>query len=115
MALPPPPSGDTPLAPYRHIVLFRFANDASPAAIANLKTAFRALVTSLGALVLTFEAGVNVNDEGLDGGLTDIFFMSFADAASFEAYKMHPEHVAFVKSLEGVVAQATVLDWTSSA
>lgn len=102
------------MAPYRHIVLFRFEADATPTSRADTLTALRALVSELSSLVLTYEEGTNVNDEGLDDGLTHIFFMSFADAAAFQAYKVHPVHVAFVKSLSGVVAKATVLDWTTA-
>lgn len=115
MSPPPAPSSTTPLAPYRHMVLFGFEADASPTARADLLTAFRALVSDLSGLVLTYEEGTNVNDEGLDDGLTHIFFMTFADAPAFQAYKVHPAHVAFVKSLAGVVAKATVLDWTAAA
>ncbi|GAB0496681.1 hypothetical protein MMPV_007995 [Pyropia vietnamensis] len=110
----PASSTTTPLAPYRHIVLFRFEADATPTSKADALTAFRALVSELSSLVLTYEEGTNVSDEGLDDGLTHIFFMSFADAAAFQVYKVHPMHVAFVKSLAGVVAKATVVDWTAS-
>lgn len=114
MSPPPVPSQATPLAPYRHIVLFRFEADASASARADILAAFRVLVSELSALVLTYEEGTNVNDEGLDDGLTHIFFMSFADAAAFQAYKVHPAHVTFVESLAGVVAKATVFDWTAA-
>ncbi|WP_341676874.1 Dabb family protein [Niveibacterium sp. SC-1] len=93
----------------RHIVLFRFEAESSPAARAALITAFRAL-PALIAEVRAFEEGPNLSPEGLGQGFDHAFVMRFADAPARDAYLAHPAHQAFVAQTRGVVAQALVFD-----
>ena len=98
----------------RHVVLFKFKDDAEKAAIEKVEDAFRALPSHIPE-VKDFEWGINNSPEGLDDGFTHCFFVSFADEAGREIYLPHPKHQAFVEVLKPVLDKVLVLDyWTKS-
>ena len=97
--------------PIRHLVLFRFASEATPAQIERIVRDFSALPQQIEGIT-AMETGVDHSAEGLSHGYTHIFLLSFADAAARDAYLPHPAHQAFVASLKPALAEALVLDWT---
>ena len=99
---------------YQHIVLFRFTTNATPTDISRVITAFAALPTALPA-IQSFMHGNNISPENLAQGYTHCFQMSFATQTDFlEAYFHETAHQEFVASLEGLVEQALVFDFTST-
>jgi len=96
----------------RHVVLFKFKEDASVEAVKKIEDAFSALPDQIDA-IHDYEWGVNNSPEGLSKGLTHCFFVTFASEEDRQAYLPHPDHQAFVKLLEPVLDDVTVVDyWT---
>ena len=96
----------------RHVVLFKFKEDADPAGIKKVEEAFHALPSKIDA-IYDYEWGVNNSPEGLNKGLTHCFFVTFKSEEDREIYLPHPDHKAFVEVLGPVLDDVTVVDyWT---
>jgi len=94
----------------RHVVLFGLKPDASAEAKDELVRRFEQLSRDIPG-VEAFEWGVNCSDEGLNGGLTHAFVLTFANPSARDAYLPHPLHAAFVDWSRQVVERATVFDF----
>jgi len=100
---------------YRHVVLFKFKESATPDAVGKVAQEFRALCHGL-EFVRSFEWGVNSSPENLNEGLTHCFIVTFSDAAGRDAYLPHPRHAAFCKTyLDPILERALVLDFAPLA
>ena len=99
-------------APYRHIVLFKFKDDAPKAEIQKVEKAFAAMKKSIPE-IQDFEWGTNVSPEGKADGFTHCFFVTFKNKAGLEAYLPHPEHKKFVAGLKGLVDKVLVFDYVA--
>jgi hypothetical protein len=78
---------------FRHVVLFRFHQDAPPAAIDVALEEVRGLadaVPSVRALEVRIDAGEDADSH--DAAV----LVTFDDAAGYRAYRDHPEHVRVV-------------------
>lgn len=96
----------------RHVVAFKFKEEATQAQIDEVTKAFENLENEI-PFIVDFEWGTNVSPEGLDKGFTHLFFMTFKTAADRDAYIPHPAHKAFVETLPPVLDEAFVIDyWT---
>ena len=84
----------------RHIVLVRFAAGIDPAEQDKVFTVLAALREQVEGM-LAFAAGPNVSPEHHAGGYTHAFTMDFANAASRDAYLVHPAHVTAGTRLRG--------------
>ena len=100
-------------APYRHVVLFQFKADASPAAIAEVEKSFAALKSKID-VIQDFEWGTNVSPEGKADGFTHCFLLTFKSKADVEVYLPHPEHKKFGASLKGLIDKVLVVDYVAS-
>ena len=101
-----------PISVLRHVVMFKFKEDADQAVVTKIEKAFAALPTQISE-IKDYEWGVNNSPEGLNKGLTHCFFVTFHSEEGREAYLPHPAHKAFVELLDGVLDDVTVLDyWT---
>ena len=97
----------------RHIVLFKFAPEASSEDIQGIVDAFVALKEKIDGIE-SLEWGTNVSKEKLDKGLTHGFTLTFKTQEALDAYIVHPEHKAFGKLLGGKLADVCVFDyWTN--
>ena len=96
----------------RHVVLFKFKDDATPDQVRQIETEFRALKSRIPG-VLSLEWGTNVSPEGLNQGFTHCFFVSFADAKARDAYLPHEAHQNFVKILRPVLDKVLVIDYVA--
>ena len=94
----------------RHVVLFKFKDDASPAQVTAIEEAFRALPSQIPEIV-DFEWGTDVSNEGKHQDFTHCFLVSFADDAGREVYLPHPAHKAFVDLLLPSLDKGTVVDF----
>jgi quinol monooxygenase YgiN len=99
-------------APYRHVVFFKFKDNASPEQVQSIEKAFGELVKKIDT-VQGFEWGTNVSPEGLNDGFTHCFFVTFADKAGLEVYLPHAEHRAFVAKLKPLLDKACVVDYVA--
>ncbi|MBX3176344.1 MAG: Dabb family protein [Candidatus Hydrogenedentes bacterium] len=91
----------------RHIVMFKYADEASAKAISE---AFVALKQEID-LIKDFEWGTNVSKEGLDKGLTHAYTLTFHSQEDLDAYIVHEAHKAFVAKLDGKVTDVCVFDY----
>jgi len=94
----------------RHVVLFKFKDNATPDDIKKVEEAFRAL-PSIISEVKTFEWGTNNSPENLNQGFTHCFFVTFASEKDRDAYLPHPAHKAFTDLLKPYLDKALVLDY----
>ncbi|MBS1669443.1 MAG: Dabb family protein [Bacteroidetes bacterium] len=94
----------------RHVVLFKFKDDAKPADIKLVEDGFRALATKIN-LIKKFEWGINNSPENLNQGLTHCFLVSFSSTKDRDDYLVHPDHKAFVELLKPFLDKATVVDY----
>lgn len=94
-----------------HVVLFRFRSDLPEGAVEEVFAELRGFRQSIPGIT-GFQGGAYNSPEGLAQGFTHGFTMTFADAASRDAYLPHPLHQAVVAKLlpmleggvQGVVA-----------
>ena len=103
---------DAEAGPYRHVVLFKFKDDAPAAEVEKVEKAFGALKGKID-LIQDYEWGKNVSPEGLDDGFTHCFFVTFKNKADLEAYLPHKDHKAFVALLKPVLDKVLVVDYVA--
>ena len=75
----------------QHMVLVKFKEGTPAARVADLFAALGRLKQSVGGIV-HYGGGPYSSPEGLQGGFTHGFLMTFADAAARNRYLDHPEH-----------------------
>ena len=78
----------------RHMVVFKFTPEATPAQIKQVTDALRALKDKIPGIV-AFEHGVNNSPEKKNLGFTHAFLITFENAAARDTYLPHPEHKKF--------------------
>lgn len=94
----------------RHVVLFKFADNATPEEVKKVEDAFKNLSKQIEA-IKDFEWGTNVSPENLNQGLTHCFLVTFQSEKDRDNYLVHPDHVAFVEILKPHLDKATVVDY----
>lgn len=97
---------------YRHVVLFKFKDSATPDQVQAVEAAFKALPSKINTIT-GFEWGTNVSPEGKDDGFTHCFFVTFKDKAGLEVYLPHPDHQAFGVLLRPILDKVLVIDYTA--
>ena len=97
---------------FRHIVMFKFKDTATPEQVAAVEKAFAGLPAKIDAIV-DFEWGTSASDDGRDNGFTHCFFVTFKDKAGLETYLPHPAHLAFKELALPVIEKLMVLDYTA--
>lgn len=98
----------------RHCVFVNFRPAVSRTERAAIYSDLAGLKSKLEGM-LGFEAGPNVNPEGLGHGFDEGFFIDFRDATARDAYLIHPEHQAtgarIVGAAEGGLQGIFVFDF----
>ena len=97
-------------ATYRHVVLFKFIDFASPEQIEGVESAFRALPAKIDT-IQALEWGINVSPENLNDGFTHCFFVTFMDKTGLDVYLPHTAHKEFLTTLRGIVDKVLVIDY----
>jgi hypothetical protein len=99
----------------RHVVVFKYKPEATPAQIQQVTDAFRTLARSIPGIT-GFEDGVNNSPEGKNQGFTHVYLLTFTDTAARDAYLPHPEHKKFgsVLRASGIFVDAFVVDYAPS-
>ena len=96
----------------RHVVVFKFKDDASPEDVKKVEDAFRALPSKIKE-IKGFEWGTNNSPESLAQGFTHCFFLSFKSEEDRAAYLPHPAYKAFGDVLKPYLDKVMVIDyWT---
>lgn len=98
----------------RHVVIFKFKDEASEEDVNKLNMAFNALAESI-PVVQDFEWGINDSPEDFHQGFTHCYLLTFnSEEDRDNVYTPHPEHQAFVKSLQPYLEKVFVVDyWTN--
>ena len=98
--------------PVRHVVVFKYKDEATEKQIQQITDAFRDLQESIPGII-SFEHGINNSPEGLNRGLTHVYLLTFEDEAARDAYLPHPEHKAFGKTLgeADILEEVFVIDY----
>ncbi len=99
-------------APYRHVVLFKFKDSATPEQVQGVEKAFIELAKKV-ETVKGFEWGNNVSPEGKNDGFTHCFLVTFADKAGLDVYLPHPAHAEFVSVLKPTLDKVCVFDYVA--
>lgn len=94
----------------RHVVLFKFKDDATPAQIREVESAFAALPSKVDA-IYGLEWGTDVSVENLQQGFTHCFIVSFLSEADRAKYMPHPAHKEFGQILGPHLDKALVVDF----
>jgi Stress responsive A/B Barrel Domain len=101
---------EAPVQVLRHLVLFRFKEDATVEQIKAVETAFCALPSKIDT-IYDYEWGTDVSTENLADGFTHSFLVTFKSEADRAVYLPHPEHKAFVEVLKPALDKVIVLDY----
>jgi quinol monooxygenase YgiN len=94
----------------RHVVLFKFTEEATAQRRGQLSATFAALAKQIPE-IRSLEWGLNASPEGLDKGFTHCFLVTFDDEAARDIYLPHPAHQAFVSELKPWLADVLVIDY----
>jgi len=97
---------------YRHVVIFKFKDDATRQQVLEIENAFRQLTHEIDT-IRAFEWGTNVSPENLADGFTHCFLVTFDSQAGLETYLPHPAHERFVKMLRPHLDKALVVDYVA--
>jgi lysophospholipase L1-like esterase len=97
---------------FRHVVLFKFKADVTPAQVAEVVEAFAALPGKIDTIV-GFEHGIDVSVEQKAQGFTHAFMVTFKDAAGRDTYLPHPAHQEFVKLVGPRIENVLVFDFVA--
>lgn len=98
----------------RHVVLFKFKDEAPEAEVTKISNAFKKLPEAI-PVIKDFEWGMNDSPENFHQGFTHCYIISFASEADRDSvYTPHPKHQAFVASLQPHLEKVFVVDyWTN--
>jgi hypothetical protein len=94
----------------RHVVCFKFKEDADPAKIKKVEKEFAALKRKISG-IRSLEWGKNNSPEGLNKGFTHCFIVTFENEQSRAQYLPHPDHKAFVSILKPILDDVFVIDF----
>lgn len=95
---------------YRHVVLFKFKDDATKEQIDEIVTAFGQLEDQIDTII-AYEHGTDISPEKLAKGFTHCFLVTFESDDDLKAYLPHPAHQAFTKKLKPILADVLVVDF----
>ena len=97
---------------YRHVVCFKFKDDASRNQVSALEKAFAELSRKIDTIT-GYEWGTNVSPENHAQGFTHCFIVSFKDKKGLEAYLPHKDHKIFVEQLLPILDKVFVIDFVA--
>ncbi|WP_028535258.1 Dabb family protein [Paludibacterium yongneupense] len=95
---------------YRHVLLIRFHDSATPDDLAGLMRAFERMPERVAGLSAV-EWGENDSPEGKNAGFSHCVLMTFADAAARDAYLPHPAHADLKRLFRPLLAELVVVDY----
>lgn len=94
----------------RHVVMYQFKSDQTPERVQEVVDTFSALPSQID-VILDFECGTNVSQEGKSEGYTHVFVVTFADEAALAEYLKHPAHLKYVDVVKGRREKVVVFDY----
>ena len=112
MQVPAEPAKTEAPSLLRHVVMFKFKTDATPAQIDEIVKAFGELPKQIDT-IQSYEWGTNNSPEMINKGFTHLFLVTFKDEAGRAKYLPHPAHKAFVEKLKPILEEPMVIDYWS--
>ncbi len=94
----------------RHVVLFKFKDDATPEQVKQVESAFRKR-PSENKEIKSLEWGTNNSTENLNQALSHCLFVSFSSEKDRDAYLPHPAHKAFGDIVKPYIDKVVVVDY----
>tara|TARA_R110000744_G_scaffold104455_5_gene200051 strand:+ start:2917 stop:3405 length:489 start_codon:yes stop_codon:yes gene_type:complete len=95
----------------RHLVIFKFNDDANEADVQELNDSFNALPNHISA-IKDFEWGLNDSPENFHQDFTHCYLITFNSEKDRDSiYTPHPKHQEFVASLQPFVEKVFVVDY----
>lgn len=97
----------------RHIVIFKFKEEASEAEVQKISDNFNVLPNYI-SVIQDYEWGLNDSPEDLHQDFTHCYMLTFNSEEERDSiYTPHPKHQAFVASLQPHLEKVFVVDyWT---
>ncbi len=96
---------------HRHIITLKFADDTTPAQIAEVEQGFRAIYGSMPAM-LEISMGPNVSQSGRAKRYDWVMTMDFATRSAYRAYSGGEQHDRLVaEKLVPIVADISGVDY----
>ncbi|MFP2996088.1 Dabb family protein [Spongiivirga sp. MCCC 1A20706] len=98
----------------RHVVLFKFKDEAPKEEVEKLNDMFNTLPTSIPE-IKDFEWGLNDSPEDFHQGFTHCYLVTFSSEKDRDSvYAPHPKHQEFVAALQPHLEKVFVVDyWTN--
>ena len=93
----------------RHVVLFKFKDDATAEQVDKVRKAFLALPSQI-SQIRDIEWGTNNGPENVDES-NSLFFLTFENEKDRDAYLPHPAHKAFGAVLGPYLEKVVVVDY----
>lgn len=94
----------------RHVVLFKFKDDATLGQVKEVQQAFSALPEKIPTIV-SYEWGTNISPENLAQGFTHCFLVAFKNTTDRDNYLVHPAHKEFGSILKPYLDKVLVIDF----
>lgn len=96
----------------RHVVAFKFKPEVSEAQMQQATADFQALKKKV-PQILEFEGGADIKFNQKKDKYTHCFIVTVKDEKDLAGYGSHPDHKAFSKSVDPLLAEVMVVDyWT---
>ena len=96
----------------RHLVMYKFKPECTPAQIQEVVDTFGGLPKKIDTII-GYDHGTNVSQEGKSEGLTHCFVVTFKDEAGLATYLKHPAHDAYVQVVKDRREKVVVFDYWS--
>jgi len=95
----------------RHVVIFKFNDDASEAEVQKLNDSFNDLPNHIAA-IKDFEWGLNDSPENFHQDFTHCYMITFHSEKDRDSvYTPHPKHQEFVANLQPYIEKVFVVDY----
>jgi hypothetical protein len=94
----------------RHIVMYKFKDNVTPAQLQEVIDAFAGLPKKVNTII-GFEHGTNVSREGKSEGFTHVFVVTFRNETDLADYLVHPAHEAYVQVVRDRRDKVIVFDY----
>jgi hypothetical protein len=96
----------------RHVVAFKFKSGTTPAQMQKATTDFLHL-KKLVPQIIELEGGPDIAFEKKNNQYTHCFVVTVKNPADLAIYGAHPDHKAFSRSVDSLLAEVMVVDyWT---
>lgn len=96
----------------RHVVAFKFKQEVTTEQMQKATEDFHALKEKV-PQIIEFEGGPDLYFQKKNGEFTHCFIVTVKNEKDLAAYGAHPDHQAFSKSVDPLLAEVMVVDyWT---